>query len=144
MERGADERGADGRGIGERRAEERGIGEQLAGWGTVAIVETRGRISGRKARAAIGYLAQPDGSIIVAAGDPGADWALNLEADPHCLVTIADRTAQCVAEPVGGAAFGAAIRDLILRYGTSAERLGSGPVFRLVPADTRPTAADQP
>jgi len=92
-------------------------------------------------KVAVGYLDDADGSILVAAGDPDADWARNLEADPHCVVTIADRTVPCLAAPVGAEIAAAAIRDLILRYGTPAERLGSGPVFRLAPA---PPAAGRP
>jgi hypothetical protein len=38
-----------------------------------------------------------------------------------------------VAEPLEGAAFNHAIRELILKYGTTSERLGRGPAFRLRP-----------
>ncbi len=38
-----------------------------------------------------------------------------------------------VAEPLDGPAAAAAVVGLILKYGTSAERLGRGPVFRLRP-----------
>jgi hypothetical protein len=41
------------------------------------------------------------------------------------------RTYRGVAEPLAGDELAAAIRDLILRYGTPAERLGSGPAFRI-------------
>jgi deazaflavin-dependent oxidoreductase (nitroreductase family) len=109
------------------------IGDQLAGWGVVAIVETRGRITGRPARAAVGFLEQEDGSLFVAAGQPDADWALNLEADPVCSVTIGERSAGYRAEPLLGADRNAAIAGLILRYGTPSEGLGQGPVFRLRP-----------
>ena len=113
------------------------IGAQLASWGTVALVDTRGRVSGRPARAAVGYLEDPDGSLLVAAGDPDADWARNLEADPRCVVTIGDRMGTFVAEALDGPARNAAVAGLILRYGTPAERLGRGPAFRL-----RPSVAD--
>ena len=109
------------------------IGDQLAGWGKVAIVETRGRVTGAAARAAVGFVEDVDGSFLVAAGDPNAGWARNLEADPNCVVTIAERSIACVAEPVEGPARNAAIADLILRYGTPSEGLGRGPVFRLRP-----------
>ncbi len=109
------------------------IGDQLAGWGVAAIVETRGRVSGRPARAAIGFLEEADGSLLVAAGDPGADWALNLDADPLCTVTIGERTADFVAEPLTGADRNGAVAGLIVRYGTPAEGLGRGPAFRLRP-----------
>lgn len=109
-----------------------GVGEQLAGWGKAALIETRGRVSGTPARAHVGFIETADGSIVVAAG-PGANWAANLLADPICTVTVNARTFRGVAEPLAGAEFAAAIRDLILRYGTSAERLGSGPAFRIRP-----------
>jgi hypothetical protein len=48
-------------------------------------------------------------------------------------VTVESRSFDAIAEPLDGAAFAAAIRDLILRYGTPAERLGSGPAFRIRP-----------
>ena len=107
------------------------IGEQLAEWGTVAIVETRGWVSGEPARAAVGYVREPDGSLLVAAGRPEAAWARNLAADPACVVTIGDVTAPYVAEELDGADRNAAIASLILRYGTPAEGLGRGPAFRL-------------
>ncbi|MDO8485666.1 MAG: nitroreductase family deazaflavin-dependent oxidoreductase [Candidatus Limnocylindrales bacterium] len=115
------------------------IGEQLAGWGKVALIETRGRVTGRTARAHVGFVDEPDGSIVVAAG-LGASWAANLLAHPTCTVTIAERSFRGVAEPLEGVEFAAAIRELILRYGTPAERLGSGPAFRIRPVE----AAEDP
>jgi deazaflavin-dependent oxidoreductase (nitroreductase family) len=110
------------------------IGEQLAEWGTVAIVETRGWRTGTGARAAVGYVQGPDGSLLVAAGRPETAWARNLQADPECAVTIAGRRSEYVAEELDGDDRNAAVASLILRYGTPAEGLGRGPVFRLRPA----------
>lgn len=110
------------------------IGRQLATWGKVAIIETRGRISGQSARAAVGFVEEPDGSILVAAGDPDAAWARNLEADGRCLVTVGEVSGWFTAEPLAGPEMNNAIAGLILRYGTPAERLGRGPAFRLRPA----------
>ena len=107
------------------------IGEQLAGWGKVVLIETRGRISGTPARAAVGYVEDPDGSLLVAAGEPDADWARNLESDPTCTVSIGDERWPATAERLGRADSARAVRELILRYGTPAERLGRGPAFRL-------------
>jgi deazaflavin-dependent oxidoreductase (nitroreductase family) len=109
------------------------IGDQLAGWGVVAIVETRGRTSGRPARAAVGFIKEADGALLVAAGEPDADWALNLDAEPACTVTIADQTGRFVGESLVGTDRNTAIAGLILRYGTPSEGLGRGPVFRLRP-----------
>lgn len=110
------------------------IGEQLAGWGKAALIETRGRVSGRAARAHVGFVDGPEGSIVVAAG-LGAQWAGNLLAEPTCTVTIGERSFRGVAEPLAGAEFAVAVRELILRYGTPAERLGSGPAFRIRPLE---------
>lgn len=110
------------------------IGEELAGWGKVALIETRGRRSGARVRTAVGFVEEPDGSLLVAAGRPDADWALNLLESPGCRATIGDVTREYVAELVPEPAErGAALTALILRYGTPAERLGAGPVLRLVP-----------
>ena len=102
-------------------------------------------MTGRLARAAVGFVEEADGALLVAAGEPDADWGLNLEADPHCGVTIGERSARFRAEPLEGAERNAAITGLILRYGTPSEGLGRGPVFRLRPetdsegpADPRP------
>jgi deazaflavin-dependent oxidoreductase (nitroreductase family) len=111
----------------------RDVGEQLAGWGVVAIIDTRGRVTGRPARAVVGFVEEPDGALLVAAGEPDAAWALNLEVDPACGVTIGERSGRFRAEPLNGSERNAAVTALILRYGTPSERLGRGPVFRLRP-----------
>ena len=110
------------------------LGEQLVGWGKVIRLEPRGRVTGRRVTVAVGFVEQPDGSLLVAAGSPDADWARNLEADPHCRITAADRTRDAVATPLGSADAARTVRELILRYGTPAEGLGRGPAFRLEPA----------
>ena len=112
------------------------VGEQLAGWGKAALIETRGRVTGRPARAHVGFIEADDGSIVVAAG-ADANWAANLMAEPACRVTLESRSFDGMAEPLEGAAFAGAIRELILRYGTPAERLGSGPAFRIRPVAGR-------
>ena len=38
------------------------LGEQLADWGKVIRLETRGRTSGRSVEVALGYVEEPDGS----------------------------------------------------------------------------------
>ena len=109
------------------------LGEQLAAWGKVLRLETRGRVSGRPIEVAIGYVEEPDGSFLVAAGTGDADWVRNLDAEPACRVSVGDALRPAIAEPVAGAEANRAVRELILRYGTPAERLGAGPVFRLRP-----------
>jgi deazaflavin-dependent oxidoreductase (nitroreductase family) len=86
----------------------------------------------------VGFVPEPDGSLLVAAGTPDAQWAANLLADPRVSVTIRGRTFAAIAEELDDrdARRGRAVRELILRFGTPSERLGSGPVFvlRQVPA----------
>ncbi len=103
------------------------------------MIETRGRRTQSIVRAAVGFIEEPDGSLLVAAGDAEAGWALNLLVDPLCDVTIGDRRTAVAAVQLDGADRARAIRELILKYGTPAERLGSGPAFRLVP-----TPAERP
>lgn len=107
------------------------LGEQLAGWGKVLRLETRGRVSGRPVEVALGYVEEPDGSVLVAAGNPDADWARNLDADPTARVTVGEREWAAVADQLEGPDAQRAVRELILKYGTPAERLGLGPVYRL-------------
>ena len=94
-------------------------------------LETRGRTSGLTRTVAVGFIEDADGALLVAANDPDTDWALNLEAEPRCMVTIGEDRQAATAEPLEGSEHAAAIRALILRYGTPSERLGRGPAFRL-------------
>jgi deazaflavin-dependent oxidoreductase (nitroreductase family) len=111
--------------------DERAIGRQLAGWGKVALLETRGRVSGRPVTTAVGFVEQPDGTLLVAAGSEEADWALNLRAEPRCVVTIAGDRRSRLAEELEPDERARTVGELILKYGTPAERLGRGPAFRL-------------
>ena len=109
------------------------IGEQLAEWGNVALLETVGRTSGKKVRSAVGFVEKDDGALYLAAGSESADWVLNLRAQPRCRATVGDRAAAYVAREVDDSERNDAVAALILKYGTPAERLGRGPVFRLQP-----------
>ena len=109
------------------------IGEELAAWGKVLLLETRGRVTGRLGSTPVGFVEDPDGTWRVAAGDPQADWALNLGAEPRCRVTVGEAVVEAVAEELEERAHAATVRELILKYGTPAERLGPGPAFRLRP-----------
>ena len=109
------------------------VGEQLAAWGSVALLQTRGRVSAGPVLTPVGFVEEADGSLLIAAGDAGASWARNLEADACCRATVGERSSEYVAEELSGSERNAAIAALILRYGTPAERLGGGPAFRLRP-----------
>jgi len=106
---------------------------ELVAQGRVAHLVTIGRISGRPRDVAVGFIDEPDGSILVAANDAHTAWGHNLLAHPEVNVEIGDRRFDAVAEPLELADHGRTIRELILRYGTSSEGLGTGPSFRLRP-----------
>lgn len=108
------------------------VGEQLAAWGKVAMLETTGRKSGRPVQSAVGFIEEDDGSTLVAAGSESADWVLNLRANPRSRATVGERTVEYdQAVELEGDERSATLVALILKYGTPAERLGRGPVFRL-------------
>jgi deazaflavin-dependent oxidoreductase (nitroreductase family) len=109
--------------------------DELVGWGRVVRIETTGRRSGRTIPVVVGFVEREGDAFVVAATSPDAAWARNLEADPRCRVTIGERSWTAEARPLEGREHAAAVRDLILRYGTPSEGLGSGPSFELVPAD---------
>ena len=105
--------------------------DDLVAWGRVLRIETHGRVTGRIARATVGFVEHADGTLAIAAGSPLTHWALNLARDPTCRVTIGDLPRDAVARELEGAEHAAAVRDLILRYGTPAETLGEGPAFEI-------------
>lgn len=108
---------------------------ELVALGRVALLVTRGRVSGEPREVTVGYLDEPDGSILVAANGPRSAWGLNLLADPHVTVEIGERRFAAIAEELDRPDHGRAVSGLILRYGTPSEGLGTGPSFRLVPVD---------
>jgi deazaflavin-dependent oxidoreductase (nitroreductase family) len=105
--------------------------DDLVADGRVARIETRGRVSGRARPVSVGFVTEPDGSLLVAARSESTAWARNLAADPACRVVVGERQFDAVAEPLSRDDHIRAIRALILRYGTPSEDLGRGPSFRL-------------
>jgi deazaflavin-dependent oxidoreductase (nitroreductase family) len=110
------------------------VGRELAAQGKVAWLTTIGRRSGQPRNVAVGFVDQPDGSILVAATGIRVDWAANLLAEPRLTVEIADRRFTAIAEELEQPDHGRAVAALILRYGTPSEGLGHGHSFRLRPA----------
>jgi hypothetical protein len=106
------------------------VSDDLVASGRLLRLETVDA-DGHVRRTRLGFVREPDGSLLVAAGDPDARWAADLDADPRCGVTIADEGGWYEAIPLEGSDRAHAIRELILRGGTPAERLGIGPAYRL-------------
>lgn len=82
---------------------------------------------------AVGFVRDVDGSLLVAANGPDQAWGRNLLADPRLSVEVGDERFEAVAEPLERDDHVRAVRQLILRYGTPSEGLGSGPSFRIRP-----------
>jgi deazaflavin-dependent oxidoreductase (nitroreductase family) len=110
---------------------EPGAGPDLVRWGRAIRLETVGHRTGRPATAFVSFHEEADGSLLVAATSPDASWARNLAVNPEAWVTLRERRWAVLAEPLAGADFNTAIRELIIKGGTPAERLGHGPAFRL-------------
>jgi deazaflavin-dependent oxidoreductase (nitroreductase family) len=109
------------------------VGEQLAAWGKVAMLETIGRKSGKPVQSAVGFIEEDDGCMLVAAGSDTADWVLNLRANPHAVAAVGEKSAVYdQAIELEGDERAAILVALIIKYGTPAEGLGRGPVFRLI------------
>jgi deazaflavin-dependent oxidoreductase (nitroreductase family) len=109
------------------------VAAAMAAAGDVAVLEVPGRRTARRYRTAVGYVRDTDGSLLVAASSPHTQWARNLEAAGRCRVTIGDTTVEYDATRIPDEERGRVVVELILRYGTPAERLGAGPAFRLLP-----------
>ena len=109
------------------------VGEQLAAWGKVAMLQTIGRKSGKLVNTAVGFIEEDDGCMLVAAGSDDADWVANLRANPHAIATVGEKSVVFnQAIELEGDERSAILVALILKYGTPAEGLGRGPVFRLM------------
>jgi len=117
--------------------------DDLVASGRYARLEIEELDRGRTRTVTVGFLAADDGSIVVAATAPGAAWARALASAASVGVTIGDRSfaAHAVELAEDDPARAAAIRDLILRYGTPSEGLGRGAVFRLRPVAEGPGRA---
>jgi deazaflavin-dependent oxidoreductase (nitroreductase family) len=115
--------------------------DELVASGRFVRIETRGQRTGLARPVTVGFVDDengPEGSVLVAAGSAETAWAQNLLVEPSCRVTLADRSFDARAEPLGPAEHARAIRGLIIRYGTPAEGLGHGPSFRLSPVVEAP------
>ena len=80
--------------------------DDLVAAGRYVRLDTRGRHSGESRAVTVGFVEAEDGapgSLLVAAGAPDADWAVNLLIEPRCRVRVGDRAFDADAEPLEGA-----------------------------------------
>lgn len=128
---------APGAGRGTERVPD--LDEAFADDARFARLRMRGRRSGESREVTVGFVSEPDGSILVAAGNRDRAWAANLLADPAVDVILAGRSFVGEADLLDDRdpRRGRAVRELILRYGTPSEGLGSGPIFVIRPVPDR-------
>ncbi len=114
----------------------RTFGARMAASGRFLLIETVGRRTGRRHQTPVGFEEAGDGTLYVGAGSATAHWAHNLLAQPHCRASVGGTTRTYRAEPLQGGARETALRAIKGRYGPGmADRIGGGPVFRLVPIE---------
>jgi hypothetical protein len=123
-------------------SDDRSLAADLAAWGKVIVIETKGRSSGRSRVVSVGFV--DDGgdpaTYLVAASDEATHWARNLLHTPVCFVTADAIRRPYLATPLEGEESQAVATELILKYGTPSERLGGGRAFRLDPISPQTTA----
>ena len=107
----------------------------LASWGKVILLRTRGRTTGRTRSASVGFIAESGlgGPLLIAASGHETQWARNLLVDGDCTVVQEGHGRPYRAQPLHGEERQSTVAGLILKYGTPAEQLGAGPAFRLLP-----------
>ncbi len=114
----------------------RTFGARMAASGRFLLIETVGRSTGRRRQTPVGYEQAGDGSLYVGAGSPAAHWAHNLLAEPHCRASLGGSMGEFHAVPLDGEDRETALRAIKGRYGPGmADRIGAGPVFRLVASE---------
>ena len=109
------------------------MGERMAASGRMAMIETIGRKSGSQIRTPVGYIRRDDGTVWVGAGRAEAHWPRNLLANPTCRVRIGRDELAYRAIELNGEDRATAVVAIRGKYGAPAERVGTGPVFALVP-----------
>ena len=112
---------------------ERTLEADLATWGKVIRLQTTGRRSGRTRVVTVGFVVDGAGSLFVAASSATTAWAMNLQAEPACIAELDGTRRSYAASELEATEGAVVVRELILKYGTPAERLGAGPAFRLDP-----------
>ncbi len=112
----------------------------LAAWGKVIVLQTRGRSSGRTRSVTVGFIEEhgDEGPLLIAASDDETQWARNLLAEADCEVVREGRVRPYHARLLQPAERQSTVAALILKYGTPAEQLGGGPSFRLMPREAGP------
>jgi deazaflavin-dependent oxidoreductase (nitroreductase family) len=113
------------------------LGERMAASGRMAMIEVTGRRTGRAIRTPVGYVQHADGTVWLGAGRAESQWPRNLLATPRCRVRIGRQERTYEAHELSGSVRQQAVEAIHAKYGAPASRVGTGPVFVLVPIAER-------
>jgi F420H(2)-dependent quinone reductase len=108
-------------------------GQLMARSGRVGILATTGRRTGRRRTAPLGFVARPDGTVLVAAGSPGPAWAANLLAQPSCTFATRGRERRYRARLLEDREREEALVAVRVAWGRMADRATFGETFALEP-----------
>lgn len=109
-------------------------GSLMARTGRVGILGSTGAKTGLPRRAPIGFVARPDGSILIGSGSPtNRGWTVNVKANASCTFTTKGTMRRYRARLVGADEREAALAELKAKMGGMAERATWGDLFVLEP-----------
>ena len=114
-------------------------GSLMARSGRVGILGTTGARTGVARRAPLGFVARPDGTVLIGSGRPdNHGWVVNLKANPSCTFAIHGTERHYRARLLDASEREPALAELAARMGTIAERTPWGDLFVLEPAAEEP------
>jgi len=109
-------------------------GSLMARSGRIGILGTTGAKTGKARKAPLGFVARPDGTLLVGSGSPeNRGWTVNLKANPSCTFAIKGSEQWYRATLVGIEGREAALAELKTKMGSYAERAKWGDLFILEP-----------
>lgn len=109
-------------------------GSMLVRTGRVGILGTTGARTGLPRHAHIGFVARPDGSLLIGAGTPsGHAWTANAKANPQVTFVIKGVERRYQARLVGPGERDAALAEIRAKMGGPAASANWGDLFVLEP-----------
>jgi deazaflavin-dependent oxidoreductase (nitroreductase family) len=113
-------------------------GRLMARTGRIGILGTTGARTGRARRAPIGFVARPDGTLLIGSGSKvNRGWTANLKANPAATFSVKGVERSYRARLVPPEERDAALAELKATMGGMADRADWGDLFVLEP-EARP------
>ena len=111
-------------------------GTLMAKSGRIGILGTTGARTGKPRKAPLGFVARPDGTLLIGSGSPeNRGWTVNLKANPSCTFAIKGMERRYLATLVQPQDREAALAELRAKMGSYAERAKWGDLFVLEPVE---------